>query len=78
MRRPSAAPHTRWMDHVEERRALAEISARLERRYPHVPDDRIKSVVDDSYHELDDAHIRTFVGILVEKQANDRLASTSA
>ncbi|HVQ19392.1 MAG TPA: hypothetical protein VMT27_10225 [Actinomycetes bacterium] len=66
------------MDLVEERRALAEISARLERKYPHVPDDRIKSVVNDSYHELDDAHIRTFVGILVEKQANDRLASTPA
>ncbi len=66
------------MDPVEERRTLAEISARLEQRYPHVPDDRIKSIVDDSYHELDDAHIRTFVGILVEKQANDRLASTPA
>ena len=66
------------MDLVEERRALAEISARLERKYPHVPDDRIKSVVNDSYHELDDAHIRTFVGILVEKQANDRLDSTPA
>jgi len=61
----------------KERRALAENSARLERRYPHVPEERIKTVVDDSYHELDDAHIRTFVGILVEKQANDRLASTT-
>ena len=57
---------------------MAEISARLERKYPHVPDDRIKSVVNDSYHELDDAHIRTFVGILVEKQANDRLAIAPA
>jgi hypothetical protein len=65
------------MENEEERRAMAEITARLARRYPHVPDARVKSVVDASYHELDSAPVRNFVGILVEKEASGQLADTA-
>jgi hypothetical protein len=61
----------------DERRAMNEIVDRLRRRYPTVTDLTVKTVVDASYHDLDGAPIRSFVGILVEKQAAERLASYS-
>jgi len=56
---------------------MDEIAARLRQRYPAVTDLTVKTVVDASYHDLDNARIRSFVGILVEKQAAERLASYS-
>lgn len=68
---------TRTVDPKEERRAISEVTDRLIRRFPQVPDSQVMGVVDESYHELDGAPIRSFVGILVEKQAADRLASAA-
>ena len=65
------------MNKDDERRAMREIAARLRQRYPAVTDMTVTTVVDASYHELDDARVRSFVGILVEKQAGERLASYS-
>ena len=56
---------------------MNEIVDRLRRRYPTVTDLTVKTVVDALYHDLDGAPIRSFVGILVEKQAAERLASYS-
>ena len=56
---------------------MNEIVNRLRQRYPTVTDLTVKTVVDASYHDLDGAPIRSFVGILVEKQAAERLASYS-
>ncbi len=56
---------------------MNEIVDRLRRRSPTVTDLTVKTVVDASYHDLDGAPIRSFVGILVEKQAAERLASYS-
>ncbi len=56
---------------------MDEIADRLRQRYPAVTDLTVKTVVDASYHDLDNAPIRSFVGILVEKQAAERLASYS-
>jgi hypothetical protein len=65
------------VDNEDERRVMDEITVRLKRRYPTVTDLTVKTVVDASYHDLDGAPIRSFVGILVEKQAAERLASYS-
>ena len=62
------------MDNEEERRAMADITARLTRKYPQVPDVLVKSVVDSSYHDYDGAKIRSFVGILVEREASEQLS----
>jgi len=69
--------HTSEVTSEDERRAMNEIVDRLRRRYPTVTDLTVKTVVDASYHDLDGAPIRSFVGILVEKQAAERLASYS-
>ena len=69
--------HTSDVNIEDERRAMDEIADRLRQRYPAVTDLTVKTVVDASYHDLDNARIRSFVGILVEKQAAERLASYS-
>lgn len=66
------------METNDERKAISEVTDRLRKRFPDVPDSRVTRVVDRSYHELDGAPIRGFVGILVEKQAGDLLARAVA
>jgi hypothetical protein len=62
----------------DERKAISEVTDRLRKRFPDVPDGSVERVVDRSYHELDGAPIRGFVPILVEKQASDLLARAVA
>ena len=62
----------------EEQRAISEVTDRLRKRFPAIGDGQVKVVVDQSYHNLDAAPIRSFVGILVEKEARDILATSLA
>jgi hypothetical protein len=54
---------------------IAEISERLATRCPDVPAATITQVVTEAYAELEDARVRDFVEVLVEKQAKKRLKS---
>ncbi|MCW2758477.1 MAG: hypothetical protein JWO46_2223 [Nocardioidaceae bacterium] len=58
---------------LDEKSARADVTERLRKRFPTVEEDRLAKAVDDSYRELDDAKIRSFIGILVEKQARELL-----
>ncbi|AZS38105.1 hypothetical protein CVS47_02756 [Microbacterium lemovicicum] len=57
----------------EETVSIEEIAERLRPRFPEVPEETVRSVVEDSFDELHDAHVRDFVAVLVEKQAKKRL-----
>ena len=52
---------------------IAEIVERLSVKFPSYPTSTIRDVVTQAYHDLDDAHVRDFVEVLVEKQAKKRL-----
>ena len=57
---------------------IAEISERLGVRFPDIPSGTIREVVTEAYGELEDARVRDFVEVLVEKQAKKRLKSLTA
>ena len=52
---------------------ITEIVERLSARFPSIPASTIRDVVTEAYGELDDAHVRDFVEVLVEKQSKKRL-----
>lgn len=52
---------------------ITEIAARLSVKFPSIPAATVKDTVAHAYEELNDAHVRDFVEVLVEKQANKRL-----
>ena len=52
---------------------IAEIVERLAVKFPSYPTSTIRDIVTESYNELNDAHVRDFVEVLVEKQAKKRL-----
>jgi hypothetical protein len=57
----------------EETRMLHQVRARLQTRFPQVEPERLQQAVDRAFHDLDDARIRDFVEILVEREAADAL-----
>ncbi|GAA1974093.1 three-helix bundle dimerization domain-containing protein [Microbacterium pumilum] len=57
---------------------ITEIVERLGVRFPAYPTSTIRDVVTESYNELNDAHVRDFVEVLVEKQAKKRLKHLDA
>jgi hypothetical protein len=57
----------------EETRVLHQVTARLRTRFPEVAPEVLTRAVESSYHELDDARVRDFVEILVERAAIDVL-----
>jgi hypothetical protein len=57
---------------------IAEIVERLGARFPDVPTSTIREVVTEAYDELEDARVRDFVEVLVEKQAKKRLKALAA
>jgi len=63
---------------AEETRVLDQVSARLHTRFPDAAPDHLRHAVESAYHELDGARIRDFVEILVERQAANVLALSSA
>ena len=61
------------MDRDAEHRALAEVQARLEQRFPHLHPDVVAAAVTVAHQSLD-GPVRDFVPVLVEHAARDRLA----
>ncbi|WP_076258639.1 three-helix bundle dimerization domain-containing protein [Intrasporangium flavum] len=61
------------MERDAERRALAEVQARLEQRFPHLHPDVVAAAVTVAHQSLD-GPVRDFVPVLVEHAARDRLA----
>lgn len=57
----------------DEQSRVSEAESRLRARFPHVPSDEVARVVQQSHRELDDAPVRDFVPILVEKRARELL-----
>lgn len=57
----------------DEETRIADVRSRLRQRFPGLDQREIDEAVDEAYHELDDASVRDFVPILVEKRARDVL-----
>jgi hypothetical protein len=53
----------------DEDAAFAEIVDRLAERYPHLPTDRIDAAVQEARHHFEQARVRDFVPVLVEREA---------
>jgi len=60
-------------DDMDDAAAIEEIVQRLVIRFPLISQDTIRETVTDAYEELRDAHVRDFVGVLVEKESKKRL-----
>lgn len=54
---------------VGEERELVLLVDRLRRRYPHVPADVVDREVHRLHHQYDGARVRTFLPILIEREA---------
>jgi hypothetical protein len=57
----------------DEETRVADVSARLRRRFPGIDSVLIAQTVEEVYQLFDGARIRDFVPILVEKHAGDLL-----
>ena len=58
---------------VDEEKALAEIVARLQERFPDTPHDDVVAAVDYAQTTFQSAKVRDFVPVLIEKEAKARL-----
>jgi hypothetical protein len=58
---------------AEDPKAIESMIAGLIRRYPGVSPPLIRQIVDDALKEFDDARIRSFVPVLVNRAAEDRI-----
>jgi hypothetical protein len=54
-------------------KTIDEIIVRLQPRFPALPEATIRDAVTRAYEELEDARVRDFVEVLVEKQAKKQL-----
>ena len=61
------------MDDTEKHDTIAKVTDRLAARYPDAPRPRVARVVAEEYQTLDSSRIRTYIPILVEHGAKDRL-----
>ena len=61
------------MDRADEERAIGEVVDRLAKQFPAVPAGEVAQVVSQSRPEFDDAPIRDFVPLFVERGAKARL-----
>lgn len=58
---------------VEEVRALDELADRLHTRFPAIPTDGIKHMVEEGYHQFDSSLVRDFIPVLVEREVTEQL-----
>lgn len=58
---------------ADEAATVEEIVQRLAVKFPDHSPDTIRAIVTEDYEELNDAHVRDFVAVLVEKQSKKRL-----
>jgi hypothetical protein len=61
------------MDKAEEGRAIGEIVDRLARQFPGVPTESVAEVVQQAQPEFEQAPIRDFVPLFVERTAKQQL-----
>ena len=61
------------MDDTEKHDTIAKVTDRLAARYPDAPRPLVALVVAEEYQTLDASRIRTYIPILVESGAKDRL-----
>jgi hypothetical protein len=59
---------------VREAKALTDIADRLAARFPHITRARVIEIVGEIHQHFDDAPIREFVPVLVEREARHRLS----
>jgi hypothetical protein len=57
----------------DESAELADIVTRLTTRFPDAAPGEVKGVVDEVYASMTGAHVRDFVGVLVEREAKKAL-----
>jgi hypothetical protein len=55
------------VDRAEEQRQIADVADRLIEAFPYVPDHVITETVAAAYHRFDQARIREFVPLFVER-----------
>jgi hypothetical protein len=55
------------VDRAEEQRQIDQVVSRLTESFPYVPDHIITETVDSTYRRFDDARIREFVPLFVER-----------
>jgi hypothetical protein len=65
-------------DPDKEARDTADIIERLIARYPHISAATVQQVVAEETRGFDDAHVRDFVPVFVERQAKARLDRADA
>jgi hypothetical protein len=61
------------MDRSEENRAINEVIDRLAEQFPEVPNAEVALAVQETRPEFDQAPIRDFVPLFVERSAKNRL-----
>jgi hypothetical protein len=66
------------MDRSEEDRAITEVVDRLTKQFPEVPAEDIAATVSASRPEFEEAPIRDFVPLFVERSAKHRLRGEDA
>ena len=66
------------MDHAEETRHVAALVERLKNKFPEVAPRTIEETVSSVHRQLDDAPIRDFVPVLVEREARNALKARRA
>jgi hypothetical protein len=69
----NVARHRDEVDRSDEDRAITEVIDRLAKQFPQLPADEVAQVVGQSRPEFDDAPIREFVPLFVERGAKARL-----
>ena len=58
---------------ADENKALEEIVERLQQRFPDAPRETVADAVEQARTAHDDAKVRDFVPVLIEKEAKARL-----
>ena len=57
----------------EDPKAITDVIAHLQVRFPRLPADAIAEEARHAFHVYDDARVRSFLPILVEREAGERL-----
>ena len=58
---------------LDEEHEVAEITQRLAARFPPLTADAVATAVDEARHRFDDARVRDFVPVHIEREARARL-----
>lgn len=61
------------MQPAEEARTIVAIEHELERAFPHVPGDKVRTAVEQAWMQYLHAPIRDFVPLLVRREVSSRL-----